>query len=95
MRSAGVVPQLAEPADTAALRGRKRRAKTDRADAKLLRELLVTGRLPGCFIPPSPVLEWRVLLELYHDLRAQHSGWAQRIHAVCFHQGPPRRGRPG
>src|SRR5438046_9614209 len=49
MRTAGVVAHLAEPADTSALRGPKRRAKTDRADAKLLRELLAAGRLPaGC-----------------------------------------------
>jgi transposase len=95
MRAAGVVPQLAEPAETSTLRGRKRRAKTDRADAKLLRELLATSRLPGCYIPPSPVLEWRALLELYHDLRAQHSGWAQRIHATCFHQGTTGPGQAG
>jgi transposase len=31
-----VTPHLAEPAETATLRGHKRRAKTDRADAKLL-----------------------------------------------------------
>jgi len=34
---AGVEPHLAEPADTATQRGRKKRAKTDRADARLLR----------------------------------------------------------
>ena len=85
MRRAGVEPHLAEPADTSALRGPKRRAKTDKADAKLLRELLAAGRLPECYIPPSQVLEWRALLELYHDLRAEHTGWAQRIHAACFH----------
>jgi transposase len=95
MRAAGVRPHLAEPAETSTLRGRKRRAKTDRADAKLLRELLATGRLPGCYIPPSAVLEWRALLELYHDLRAQHSGWAQRIHATCFHQGTTAPGQAG
>jgi transposase len=33
---AGFEPHLAEPADTAAAGGRKRRAKTDRADAKHL-----------------------------------------------------------
>jgi hypothetical protein len=33
------------------------------------------------------VLEWRAVLQLYHDLRAEHTGWVQRIHAVCFHQG--------
>ena len=28
------------------------RVATDKADAKLLRELLATGRLPECYIPP-------------------------------------------
>ena len=47
MRNAGVEPHLAEPAETSALRGPKRRAKTDKADAQLLRELLAAGRVPG------------------------------------------------
>ena len=34
LRRAGVAPHLAEPADTAVQRGRKKRAKTDRADAR-------------------------------------------------------------
>lgn len=89
MRRAGVAAHLAEPADTAAARGRKKRAKTDRADARLQRDLLVQGRLPECWIPPSHVLECRALLELYHDLRAEHTGWVQRIHATLFHQGAP------
>jgi len=33
--------------------------------------------VPECYIPPSQVLEWRALLELYHDLRVEHTGWAQ------------------
>jgi transposase len=41
------------------------------------------------------VLEWRALLELYHDLRAEHTGWAQRIHAACFHQGTTPLGEAG
>lgn len=86
---AGATAHLAEPADTAAARGRKKRAKTDRADARLQRDLLVQGRLPECWIPPSHVLECRALLELYHDLRAEHTAWVQRIHAVLFHQGAP------
>ena len=84
---AGVVAHLAEPADTAAARGRKKHAKTDRADAKLIRELLETGRLPECYIPPTQMLEYRALLELYHDLRREHTAWIQRVHAVLFHQG--------
>jgi transposase len=95
MRAAGITPHLAEPAETSALRGRKQRAKTDRADSKHLRQLLADGRLPACYIPPSQVLERRALLELYHDLRMQHSGWAQRIHATCFHQGTTALGQAG
>ena len=52
-----------------------------------LRELLAEGRLPECWIPPSHILECRALLETYHDLRAEHTAWVQRIHAVFFHQG--------
>ena len=93
MDKAGVDAHLAEPAETAARRGRKRRAKTDKADAKLLRELLAQGRLPECYIPPAQVLEWRALLELYQDLRSQHTSWAQRIQAVCYHQGTTAPGQ--
>ena len=51
--SAGAEPHLAEPAETRALRGRKRRAKTDREDARWLRELLADGRLPEAWVCPS------------------------------------------
>jgi transposase len=87
---AGVSAHLAEPADTAALRGRKRHPKTDRADSQHLRQLLIDGRLPECWIPPVQVLEDRALLESYHDLRVEHTAWVQRIHAVLFHQGAHR-----
>ena len=45
-----------------------------------------------CWIPPARILECRALLETYHDLRAEHTAWAQRIHAVLFHQGAPALG---
>ncbi|HEY6421858.1 MAG TPA: IS110 family transposase [Pseudonocardiaceae bacterium] len=92
---AGAVAHLAEPADTAAARGPKRRAKTDRADARLIRELLEGDRLPECYIPPPQILEYRALLELYHDLRREHTAWIQRIHAVLFHQGAQEVGPGG
>jgi hypothetical protein len=41
---------LAEPAETSFLRGNKKRAKTDRADARHLRELVMVGRLPEAWI---------------------------------------------
>jgi transposase len=84
---AGAIAHLGEPAETAALRGPKRRAKTDKADARHLRELLATGRLPECWVPPAHVLECRALLETYHALRVAHTAWTQRVHAVLFHQG--------
>ena len=42
--------------------------------------------------PARPHLECRALLETYHDLRAGHTAWVQRIHAVLFHQGAPALG---
>src|ERR1019366_270133 len=35
------------------------------------------------------VCELRVLLQLYRDLREEHTAWTQRIHATLFHQGVP------
>jgi transposase len=92
LAAAGIAAHVGEPADTAALRGRKRHAKTDKTDARHLRTLLAEGRLPECWIPPAQILEYRALLELYHDLRAERTAWVQRIHAVFFHQGAPRLG---
>ena len=60
--------------------------------ARHLRTLLAEGRLPECWIPPEHILEYRALLETYHDLRAEHTAWVQRIHAVLFHQGAPALG---
>ena len=45
--AAGFEAHLAEPADTQAARGRKRRAKTDRSDCRLLRELLAGRPVAG------------------------------------------------
>src|SRR5436309_11749585 len=53
LRRVGAVVHLAEPAETAGLRGPKKRAKGDRADARHLRELLMIGRLPESWIPPE------------------------------------------
>src|SRR5262249_51545701 len=92
LAAAGIAAHLAEPAGTAARRGRKRHAKTDKTDARHLRMLLAGGRLPECWIPPARILECRALLELYNDLRRERTAWAQRIHAVLFHQGAPALG---
>jgi transposase len=92
LAAAGIAAHVAEPADTAFARGRKRHAKTGKTGSRHLRMLLAGGRLPECWIPPGRILECRALLETYHDLRAGHTAWVQRIHAVLFHQGAPALG---
>jgi transposase len=57
LTAAGVGVHLGDPAEIAALRGPKKRAKTDRADARLLRTLLLEGRFPESWIPPTHVAE--------------------------------------
>ena len=85
--AAGFEAHLAEPADTQAARGRKQHAKTDRSDARLLRELLQSGELPESWIPPTEVLEWRERVRLYKSLVDQRRVWIQRIHAELFQHG--------
>lgn len=87
IEAAGFEAHVAEPADTQAARGRKHRAKTDRSDARLLRELLQRGELPESWIPPAVVLEWRERVRLYKSLVDQRGVWIQRIHAELFQHG--------
>jgi len=89
LERAGIKAHLAEPADTAALRGKKRRAKTDRADARHLRELLSEHRLPEAWIPPTHVADMRTRARLYRALMHERDVWQLRIHAVLFHHGAP------
>jgi transposase len=91
LRRVGVVVYLAEPAETAARRGNKRRAKNDRADARHLRELLMVGRLPESWIPPDHILDLRARVRLRHTLSEQRGEWQQRIQAVLYHHGFPQR----
>src|SRR5438876_827659 len=86
---AGHRAHLADPAETAARRGRKRRAKTDNADCDLQLRLLLAGELPESWIPPAQILELRTLVRLRKTLIDQRSAWQQRIHAQLFHQGVP------
>jgi transposase len=86
---AGLTAHLAEPAETAARRGRKKRAKTDRADCDLMLELLTAGRLPESWIPPTYILELRTLVRTRKALLDERTGWQQRMQAQLFHQGVP------
>jgi len=88
---AGCAAHLAEPADTRALRGPKRRAKTDRTDAHHLRELLRAGTLPESWMPPVHIADARTQVRLRRALVGERTGWYQRIHAILFHHGLPER----
>ena len=91
LQAVGADVHLAEPAETSSLRGNKKRAKTDRADARHLRELLMVGRLPESWIPPEHLLELRARVRLRHTLVDQRREWQQRMQAVLYHHGAPAR----
>ena len=91
LRRVGATVHLAEPAETAARRGNKKRAKNDRADARHLRELVMAGRLPESWIAPDHILDLRARVRLRHSLVDQRGEWQQRIQAVLYHHGCPQR----
>lgn len=87
LERAGAVAHLAETVETRALRGRKRRAKTDRQDALWLRELLAEGRLPEAWIPPEHIRQWRSRLHLKKALIDERTQWLLRIRSTLYHHG--------
>jgi transposase len=87
----GAEVHLAEPTETSGLKGKKKRAKTDWADARHLRELLLLGRLPESWIAPAHILDLRARVRLRHTLSHQRTEWQQRIQAVLYHHGIPQR----
>src|SRR3954464_11580621 len=91
LQAIGAQMHLAEPAETAARRGTKKRAKSDRADARHLRELLMVGRLPESWIPPAHLLDLRARVRLRHTLVDTRREWQQRMQAVLYHHGVPSR----
>jgi transposase len=91
LRRVGAVVHLAEPAETAGLRGPKKRAKGDHADARHLRELVMIKRLPESWIPPAHILDLRARVRLRRTLSEQRGEWQQRIQATLYHHGCPQR----
>jgi transposase len=89
-QAAGVTVHVADPAEAAGPRNRKMRAKTDRIDARKLREQLEKGDIHDSWIAPRHVLEIREKVRLYLDLSQEKEAWQKRIHATFFHQGVPK-----
>ena len=90
LRAVGAVVHLAEPAETAALRGEEAREERP-CGRRHQRELLLAGRLPESWIPPDHILDLRARVRLRHTLIEQHCEWQQRIQAVLYHHGCPQR----
>jgi transposase len=91
LQRVGAEVHLAEPAETSSLKGRKKRAKTDWADARHLRELLLIGRLPESWIPPAHLLDLRARVRCRHTLSHERCEWQQRMQAVLYHHGFPQQ----
>ena len=87
----GAEVHLAEPAEASALKGKKKRAKTDWADARHLRELLLLGRVPESWIAPAHILDLRARVRTRHLLSHQRTEWQQRMQAVLYHHGFPQQ----
>ena len=90
LQRVGADVHLAEPAETSTLKGKKKRAKTDWADARHLRELLLIGRLPESWIAPPHLLDLRARVRCRHTLVEQRTEWQRRMHAVLYHHGCPQ-----
>ena len=69
-------------------RGR-RRAKTDRLDARWLARLLAQEMLPQSWIPPAQIQELRDRTRLRKALAENRRRWGQRLHAYLLHEGWP------
>jgi transposase len=89
LQARGVEVRLAEPAQTRALKGNKRQAKTDKLDARWLAMLLAKEMLPVSWLPPEEIQRLRDLTRLRQALRHDRTRWAQRLHAILMHEGWP------
>lgn len=90
----GVEVVLVDPAEAAAKKGKKRRAKTDRLDARFLLGLLVSGMAPVAWRAPLEIQELRALTRARKALVDERTGLAERVGALLQHEGwPCARGR--
>ncbi len=87
--AAGLEVRLVDPGQAKALQGRKKRAKTDRLDARWLALLLAKDMLPEAWLPPAEIQELRDRTRLRKALVDDRTRWAQRLHALLQHEGWP------
>jgi transposase len=94
LQARGVEVRLVDPGQARALQGRRRRAKTDRLDARWGVLLLAKELLPEAWLPPEEIQQLRDQTRLRQALVRDRTAWAQRLHAFLAHEGfPVSRGR--
>jgi transposase len=94
LSSRGFEVRLCDPGQARALRGSKRRPKTDRLDAAWLARLLAKEMLPTCWLPPEDIQYLRDRTRLRRALAQDRMRFVQRLHALLTHEGwPCSRGR--
>jgi transposase len=89
LQAAGFDVRLVDPGQAKALQGRKRRAKTDRLDARWLALLLAKQMLPEAWLPPAEIQYLRDRTRLRKALVDDRTRWAQRLHALLTEEGWP------
>jgi transposase len=89
LQALGLDVRLADPGRASALQGRRKRAKTDRLDARWLVVLLAKQMLPEAWMPPADIARLRDQTRLRKALCDDHTRWAQRLHALLVHEGWP------
>ena len=81
--------RLTDPGQASTLQGNRKRAKTDRLDARWLVLLLARELLPDAWLPPEDIQRLRDQTRLRKALTDDHTRWAQRLHALLVHEGWP------
>jgi transposase len=89
LQARGIEVRLTDPGQAGALQGKRKRAKTDRLDARWLVLLLARELLPDAWLPPEDIQRLRDQTRLRKSLADDHTRWAQRLHALLVHEGWP------
>lgn len=87
LQSRGIAVQLTDAGQASALQGHRKRAKTDRLDARWLVTLLAREMLPAAWLAPEEIQRLRDRTRLRKALTDDHTRWAQRLHAILVHEG--------
>jgi transposase len=94
LQEQGFDVRLVDPGQASALRGRRRKPKTDRLDARWLVQLLAREMAPASWLAPEEIQRLRDQTRLRKVLSDERRRWAQRLHALLVQEGwPCSRGR--